>query len=575
MSKGGRALGALAAVVVFWTSPAVAQQTVGLFVNTDEASEGYTLFGPGPSRNVYLINDDGLLVHQWSTSYRPGMMGYLRPNGNLVRAGIARTGGVPGTGGLIEEFDWDGNLVWEFDADTAEFRQHHDLELLPDGNILIVVWEFKTSAEAIQAGRNPIGVTAVWPDLIMELEPTPPNGANVVWEWHVWDHLIQDQDPTKDNFGVVSDHPELIDINFAGPSGSDWSHVNAVAYSEQFDQIVISSRTFSEFWVIDRSTTTAEAAGHTGGNSGKGGDLLYRWGNPQTYGRGTAADQKLFGQHDSQWIPAGYPGAGNVLVFNNGAGRPDGAYSTVEELVLPVDENGAYSIDAGAPFGPAAPVWSYAADPPGEFYSSAVSGAQRQPDGTTLICEGGSGHLFEVSTDGQVVWDYVNPIESGGPVTQGFPSGQNMVFKMRRYPPDYLAFDGRDLTPGDPLELFNSPEPVPQASLQASRLSVTGDQIEITWDTSSCTSFDYNLLYGDLDDVATHDLLGADCGIGIGGDHFWLAAPAGSLYFLIVGTDDTSLYESSWGSATSGDRHGTTASFRCNTTTKVISASCP
>jgi hypothetical protein len=289
---------------------------------------------------------------------------------------------------------------------------------------------------------------AVWPDVIMELEPAPPNGASVVWEWHVWDHLIQDQDPTKDNFGVVSGHPELIDVNFVGSSGSDWNHVNAVAYNEELDQIVISSRTFSEIWVIDHSTTTAEAAGHTGGNSGQGGDLLYRWGNPQTYGRGTAADQKLFAQHDSQWIPAGYPGAGNILVFNNGAGRPEGAYSTVEELVLPVDENGIYSIDAGAPFEPAASVWSYAADPPEGFYSSAVSGVQRQPDGTTLICEGGSGHLFEVSTDGQLVWDYVNPIESGGPVTQGFQSGQNMVFKMRRYPADYPAFDGRDLTPG-------------------------------------------------------------------------------------------------------------------------------
>jgi hypothetical protein len=111
MRKGVRALGALVAVVISGASLVLAQQTVGLFVNTGEAFEGYTLFGPGPSKNVYLIDKGGLLVHQWTTSHRPGMMGYLRPNGNLVRAGIARTGGVPGTGGVIEEFDWDGNLV--------------------------------------------------------------------------------------------------------------------------------------------------------------------------------------------------------------------------------------------------------------------------------------------------------------------------------------------------------------------------------------------------------------------------------------------------------------------------------
>ena len=134
----------------------------------------------------------------------------------------------------------------------------------------------------------------------------------VVGEWSVWDHLVQDYDPAKANFGVVAEHPEL-------------------------EQILISARNFSEIWIIDHSTTTEEAAGHSGGNGGKGGDLLYRWGNPQAYRAGTFADQQLFWQHNPHWIPEGLPGAGNILIFNNGyeyEGRyPD--YSSVVEITPP------------------------------------------------------------------------------------------------------------------------------------------------------------------------------------------------------------------------------------------------
>src|SRR5690606_15913622 len=108
---------------------------------------------------------------------------------------------------------------------------------------------------------------------------------------------------------------------------------NAIDYNPQLDQIMISTREFSELWIIDHSTTTAEAAGHTGGRSGKGGDILYRYGNPAAYNRGTRADQKFFYQHDAQWIEPGLPGAGNILVFNNGWNRVDGSsFSSVIEL---------------------------------------------------------------------------------------------------------------------------------------------------------------------------------------------------------------------------------------------------
>ena len=211
----------------------------------------------------------------------------------------------------------------------------------------------------------------------------------IVWEWHVWDHLIQDFDPSKANFGVVADNPQLIDINAvraSNPGAADWLHANAVDYNAGLDQVMLGVPWLHEFWVIDHSTTTAEAAGHTGGDSGKGGDLLYRWGNPQIYDRGLAADQTLFNQHHPHWIEPDLPGEGNILVFNNGRGRPAGDFSTIDEIVQPVDVNGNYTLGAGLPYGPAAATWVYTASPdPFDFFSGGLSGPQRLPNGNTLV----------------------------------------------------------------------------------------------------------------------------------------------------------------------------------------------
>ena len=86
-------------------------------------------------------------------------------------------------------------------------------------------------------------------------------------------------------------------------------HTNAVAYNAELDQIMLSIHAFSEVWIIDHGTTTEEAASHSGGKRGKGGDLLYRWGNPRAYRTGTNVDQRLFAQHNAHWIPEGLPGA--------------------------------------------------------------------------------------------------------------------------------------------------------------------------------------------------------------------------------------------------------------------------
>ncbi|MDY0168750.1 MAG: aryl-sulfate sulfotransferase [Thermoguttaceae bacterium] len=203
-----------------------------------------------------------------------------------------------------------------------------------------------------------------------------------------------------------------------GPGGGDWMHTNSVAYNAELDQIMISVHGFSEVWIIDHSTTTAEAASTSGGRSGKGGDLLYRWGNPRAYRNGSNVDQRLFGQHSAHWIPKGLPGAGNMLVFNNGAGRPDGHYSSVDEVVLPLMNSGLYAREEFLAFGPEKAAWSYSAPDKSSFLSMFVSGAHRLPNGNTFICSGNQGRLFEVTADGDIVWEYRH--DAGGPGFPGF-----------------------------------------------------------------------------------------------------------------------------------------------------------
>ncbi len=384
--------------------------------------DGNILFSPMSSTTTYLINNEGTIFHTWQNGNEPGYSVYQLGNGDILRAAKHNSK----LGGMVQEISWEGEIIWEFIYDSSEHLSHHDIEPLPNGNVLMIAWEYKTYAETLAAGRNPYipPNVALTPDHVIEVEPTGPTSGTIVWEWHVWDHLIQDYDPLKDNYGIVANHPELIDINNHDQHSiqiSDWTHMNSIDYNEDLDQILLSSWYFNEIWVIDHSTTTQEAAGHSGGNSGRGGDLLYRWGNPKTYHAGTSADQQLFGQHDPEWISEGCPGAGNILIFNNGLDRPAGKYSSVEEIILPVNQDGTYQYIPGSPYLPESPLWTYTADVPTTFYSSLISGCQRLQNGNTLICDGLNGVFFEVTPDKESIWNYLNP----------FPSvNQNQVFKI-------------------------------------------------------------------------------------------------------------------------------------------------
>lgn len=515
-----RMLSGLAAILAT-AAEAPAQQPVaattsdprGLIARTAEAAPGYTLLAPFSDTTTYLIDLDGNVVHTWESRYKPGLLAYLLPDGRLLR-GISVEAEVPfrdngGDAGGLQLFSWDGELLWEYHVATELGLQHHDLEPLPNGNVLVIVREVRTREQVRDAGRLPdaIGDDGMWPCALLEIEPLPPIGARVVWEWHAWDHLIQDLDPEKESFGVVADHPERININGDIPRpeeseepddaalapeelaqmravgylaaddtvddaerkrrrNADWLHLNAVDHHAELDQIAVSTPRMSEVWIIDHGTTTAEARGSSGGRRGRGGDLLWRWGNPQIWQRGGKDDRQLFFQHDVQWIPAGFPGSGHLTIFNNGRQRPGGDRSSVLEVAPPLLPDGTYARDDDAPFGPAAPCWSY--DPPQEerFYASFISGAHRLANGNTLICSGPDGRIFEVTLDGRVAWDYKVPF--GQPGGEDGPVRSHSLFRATRIPPDHPAVLARLSAGRDALAPLE-PQPKTLAQIEAER----------------------------------------------------------------------------------------------------------
>jgi len=358
---------------------------------------GWTLHARMGTQDTVLTDLDGNVVHTWTSAYSPGLMPYLLEDGSIMRPGV--DGSLPGpsgagVGGRIQKIDWDGTVLWDFAPSDPDVRQHHDIEILPNGNVIALVWSRISEADALAAGRDPGSIPGeVWSESLLEIRPTGPTTGDIVWEWHAWDHLVQDRDANKPNFGAPSDHPERIDVNYVprGPNDPDWLHANGFDYNADLDQIVISLNGWDEVWIISHAPDAS-------------GEIMYRWGNPAAYGMGTAADQTLFNQHDPEWIEDGLPGAGNLMVYNNGVGRPGGATSSVDEWVTPLNKDGTYASDAGQPFGPASAIWTCDNVGGNSFFSPIISSAQRLPNGNTLICVGQPGEFYEVNDNCDLEW---------------------------------------------------------------------------------------------------------------------------------------------------------------------------
>ena len=455
------------------------ERTVGLMLNNAGAYDAYTLFSPSSNSTTYLINNCGELVHSWTSDLRPGNAVYLEPDGSLWRAGRLenRKINAGGGGGIIQKLDWDSNVLWSFTYNNDTVRAHHDFQVLPNGNVLILAWELRDFEESLANGRNPeiLPDEELWPDQLIEIRPEGTEGGTIVWQWNAWDHMIQDFDADKLNYGVVADHPEKIDINYIRPDRpiADWHHANSVHYNPELDQIMLSVLHFDEIWIIDHNTTTEEA-------SGPKGDLVYRWGNPKAYKKGTASDQQLFGQHNAQWITQGTENIGEIIIFNNGKFRPELEYSSAVKIKQDF-ANGTYQKKADGTFAPETYSWEYSADPLDSFYSRFISGAQQLPNDNILITDGAFGRFFEINPAKETVWEYVNPITVFGVAEQGInilnPAGEgtNTVFRSTKYPTNYQAFVGKDLAPKGIIEIDltnTNPCSVILASNEMTRLKV-------------------------------------------------------------------------------------------------------
>jgi hypothetical protein len=462
MTKGGDGNMKTKSFVVFFTlvlavlgvafAPAyeaIVGPTGVLLYDKQNSCGGYTLFSPMiKSTTVYLINMEGYLIHKWETEYTPGSFAMLLENGNLLRGGVLA--GSPasfgGAGGIVQEIDWDGNVVWEYKLLSPTEVQHHCFTRIPNGNTLILAWEFKSIDDFIAKGRDPKTIPppapgfggnyqkGFWVDFVREVN----KAGETVWEWHVWDH--------------IGTGPHEFDINYTLPdtmggrtASFDWTHFNSVEYIPRTDQVVLNSRNFSEFYIIDHKT----------------GDMLYRWGNPSAYGQGKRpswldnGDQKVFGPHNVTPV-----GNQRFLVFDNGSERATGNRSAVIEVDA---RNGRI-------------VWEYTAPSSNSFYTARQGAAQRLANGNTFVTSSNSGHLFEVTQDKKVVWDFVSPITSGGEkcflgIGGGFGGAMNMIHRAYRYGKDYPGLKGKDLSRKGPLakncpEFFNiyktSPEKPPE-----------------------------------------------------------------------------------------------------------------
>jgi len=326
--------------------------------------------------------------------------------------------------------------------------------------------------------------------------------GNIIWEWWFFDHAVQDIDPTRANYAgqgkTIADYPGRINLNLPGrPVKRDWLHCNSLDYHPELGHIVTNS-VQGEFYVIDHDGTFVAgdpqasielAASETG-------DFLYRFGDPARYEQGdppsiledwtqcTVGHKQIGGSHDVQWIDDGLPGAGHFLIFNNGQYLYD---RTCQSYAVEINgflnaagqDTGYYVNPPDAGYTQWKPenkdthkqkrnvsnqiVWQYGSKSNQGFFSHIGSGSQRLANGNTLICAMTEGHLLEVTESGELVWEYINPINTDGikeiNVDQ-YPMN-NAMFRAYRYTSGHPALAGRDLTPGDTLTgktpSYNSP----------------------------------------------------------------------------------------------------------------------
>lgn len=456
-----------------------------IYYDPEKTADGYVMFSVRPRHDdhefTYLINMQGEVVHKWKT-VTPAYQGrsyYIEKTARLTEKGSVIQGimtSEPGEGrprSLIQELDWDGNPVWEFIDPREGYRYHHTFKRIWNNHLndwtLIFTSQIPMSQEqAVASGADPSVQWNAAPDGVVEVDMQ----GNVVWEWWTLDHVVQDKNPSWPNYGVISEHPEKIDLNWGNGLRGNFIHQNALDYNQTLGQIVVNNSRMSEFYVIDHDGTFV--AGDFEASwvlaAGPAGDIKFRWGNPNVYDSGdgpsyeadgnssSEGDQQLHFSHDIQWIKEGLAGVGNFLIFNNGARRAGGYRSEIIEInpYAGAYPNAPYLSETKAGGPEKQRVWSFTSVEPNSFYSAHISSTQRLPNGNTLALSGRHGHIFQVTPEGEVVWEYTVPvmdiIEEGAELKDIYKRvisdrDHNWTFAAHWYPLDHPGLVGRDLTP--------------------------------------------------------------------------------------------------------------------------------
>ena len=400
----------------------------------------YTLYSVTGSDKAFLIDTNKNVYKTWTmaANKKTGFSSYLIPGDTLVRT-VLYTGNVIGLNtitGEVQKVDWNNNVDWDFIYSTDSTVLHHDIHPLPNGNVLMIALDVKTASQGTQSGAS-FSILR-YSDKIIEVHQTGPTTGTIVWEWKLWDHLCQDYDPTKNNYvPSISQNPQLININYN--NFSDYCHMNGIDYNAALDQITFSSLYFSEIYVIDHSTTTTEAAGHTGGNSGHGGDIIYRWGNPAAYETNGPID--FYSVHNAHWVSSDDPYYPNYLCgFNNNGGS--GGNSCVDIFCPPYDGNN-YSKTQGQAYAPATYAWRYTAS----CHNPNEGSAQQLPNGNSLLSLTVCNSIIEVDHNGTTVWSF----NTAGRITNALRYSECYV----RGPVAFDSTSSAEIMSGTPVTLYS------------------------------------------------------------------------------------------------------------------------
>lgn len=404
-------------------------QLEGIQYNSEEALNGYTLIDNFSS--TFLVDNCGNIVNEWEGLTFAQYHFKLLPNGNLI---FLRNNEVLVT-------DWDNNIVSKTGYNLPNVLLTYEVIQMNNGNYLCIGREFLSSNDFTQLGFDPLTIHREV-DVIVEIDPST---EEVVWMWNIKDHIIQERDSLAANYGKVIDNPGKLDVDAIGTF--DWRSesfmINGFDYNEELDLIALSIRKMGEVIIIDHSTTTEEAQTDSGGKYGKGGDVLFRWGNPQNYGRGTVSDRYLYYQHNPNWIKYGEH-KGKLIMYNNNLSAE--TYSSVEVIDPSFDSEGNFILPANGPFQlDENPISINEVTTGTSFSSQYTSSAKVLPNGNILITSGGSAEIIEVNFEGEILWQYNIP--------------QAVPFRSEKYPQDYPAFTGRDLEPQGVVESIPSNYP--------------------------------------------------------------------------------------------------------------------